>query len=160
MKSILIATVLLFTTAAMSAEDGNHVRGILGFSSGEINIGADYENRNDNLGYGGYFLFSGDDEDTGKNSIFAIGAMAAVHFLNTSKVDVYVAPGFGVAKVEEPGAGGDDETTFGPIMKVGVEYAINDKATVGLQHLFIYNWMSDEVADSASFLNAAVTFVF
>jgi hypothetical protein len=154
----LIAAAMLVSTTAMA--QANHVRGILGFSSGEMNIGADYESRKGNVGVGGYFLFSGDDEDTGKNEIMALGAMAAVHLIDNSPVDIYIAPGFGIAMIEEPGPGGDDETTFGPIMKVGVEYAINEKAYLGLQHMFVYNWMSDDVSDSASFLNVAATFLF
>ena len=154
----LIASMLLISVTSMSQE--NHVRGILGFSSGEVNIGLDYESRKGNLGLGGYLYLSGDDVNTAKNEILAIGAMGAIHLVDSSPFDVYIAPGFGIAMIEEPGAGGDDETTFGPIMKVGVEYAINEKAYIGLQHLFIYNWMSDEVDDSYSFLNLAATFLF
>jgi hypothetical protein len=159
MKLLTWITAIMLVSATAIAQE-NHARAILGFSSGELNIGADYESRKGNIGIGGYFLFSGDDEDTAKNEVLALGAMAAIHLVDNSAVDVYIAPGFGIAMIEEPGAGGDDETTFGPIMKVGAEYAINEKAYLGLQHMFVYNWMSDEVADSASFLNVAATFLF
>lgn len=161
MKNVFIViSMLLAASFAHSAEQGNHARGIVGFSSGELNVGLDYENRNNGIGYGGYFFFSGDNEDNNKVEVLALGAMASVSLLHNDRVHVYVAPGFGIAMIEEPAPGGDDETTFGPSIKTGVEFPINNKASLGLQHFFVYNWMADEVAESFSFLNAAVTFQF
>jgi hypothetical protein len=153
---IIIATLLISGTAF--AKEGNFARGIIGFSQGALNIGADYEKLNDNTGVGGYILFSGDEEDAGKSEVLTIGAMVTAHVYSTEKLDFYVAPGFGFAQIEP--VLGDDESTFGPSIKAGVEYTINNKVSAGIQHFFFYNWMSDEVQDHVSFLNAAVTFIF
>lgn len=162
MKNILVvALVFVGLSSAAQAQDKS-LRGILGFSSGAVNLGADFEMKQTNtLGYGGYFFFGSDEDNNAaatRPEVLALGGLASIHLLNDNNVDVYVAPGFGLAKIEYPA--GDDEMTFGPTVKLGAEFKVAPTVKVGLQHFIITNWLSDEVGSEISYTNAAATFAF
>lgn len=160
MRKLLVAAAFLAMTAGTinaQAQDKS-LRALLGFDRGAIHLGADFEMKQSNLhGFGGYFFFQTDDEDAGVPSVMALGANLPVHLLNDSRLDAYVAPGFGIAMVE---LGEQDETTFGPSVKIGVDYKVAPTTKVGVQFARYYNWMSDEAGSSADFASAAVTFGF
>lgn len=168
MKNILTALVAFatITAGALSANaqmrGNSSVRGILGFSSGSINIGADYEMKRTNLfGLGGYFFLGTGDDGTGAKvqvpDVLAVGAFAPIHILNDYQLDVYIAPGFGFAKIEVKPT---DKTTFGPTVKIGAEFAVAPTVKVGLQYFVITNWLSDELSSQYSYTNASATFSF
>lgn len=161
-----LAAFALVTAGSLSANaqmrSNSSIRGILGFSSGSVNIGADYEMKKTNLfGLGGYF-FLGTGDDGGGSSVqvadvLALGAFAPIHIVNDYQLDVYIAPGFGFAKIEVKPA---DETTFGPTVKIGAEFAVAPTVKVGLQHFIITNWLSDELGSEITYTNASATFSF
>jgi len=168
MRSILtalvaFATITVGTLSANAQMRGDSsIRGILGFSSGSVNIGADYEMKRTNLcGLGGYFFLGTGDDGTGGNvqvpDVLALGVFAPIHLLNDSNIDVYIAPGFGFAKIEVKPV---DKTTFGPTVKIGAEYAVAPTVKVGLQYFVITNWLSDELSSQLSYTNASATFSF
>lgn len=166
MRNIFTALIAFaaITGGAFSAqaEGTNSVRGILGFSSSSINIGADYEQRQTNFyGIGGYFFLGTGDDGAGATvqvpDVLAIGAFAPLHLTNYERFDVYIAPGFGFAKIEvKP----NDKTTLGPSVKIGAEMKVAPTVKVGLQHFIITNWLSDKLPSQYSYTNAAATFSF
>lgn len=166
-KNLLVMVAAFFAiTATANAQYGGDksLRALLGFTSGAINIGADFEVKQTSLyGVGGYFFFGTDEYGAGKVTVYevmALGAFAPIHLLTDNSVDVYVAPGFGLAMVDNPAPNGDDETTFGPTLKLGAELKVSPTMKIGLQHFIITNWMSDELADQISYTSAAATFAF
>jgi len=163
MKKLLVAAAFLAMTAgtiSAQAQDKS-VRALLGFTSGAVHFGADFEAKQSSLhGLGGYFFFQTEEDEAGKvavSQVIALGANLPVHLLNHSTLDAYIAPGFGIAMVE---FGDDDETTFGPSLKIGLDYKVGATTKVGAQYSKFYNWMSDEAAGSVEYASAAVTFGF
>ncbi len=169
MRKIIICKLAIFmaiTTASLTANaqyaGEKTVRALLGFKGGAIHLGADYEVRQGGvLGMGGYFFLQTDDDGPNPvHEVLALGAFAPVHLLTDSRVDAYVAPGFGFAMIDHPSPAGDDETTFGPSFKVGVDFRASGNMKVGVQHFILTNWLSDETMDQVSFTSASFTFAF
>lgn len=161
MRNILLAAVafcvLTAGTINTQAQDKS-IRALLGFTEGAIHLGADFEMKKTNLyGLGGYLFMQTDDEDAAVSQVMALGANMPIHMLTDSNIDVYVAPGFGLAMVE---LGTVDETTFGPSLKIGAEYKVSPTAKVGVQYSKYFNWMSDEADASYEYSSAAATFAF
>lgn len=163
MKNLLgLIAVLAITAGSISANaqmrGSNLVRGILGFSSSALNIGADYEMKHSgSINLGGYFFLGTDDKDNGVPQVLAVGVFAPVHFLSEDLVDLYFAPGAGFAKIDN---NVHDKTTFGPSVKLGADFKVAPRVKVGLQYMVITNWMSDKLDSQYSYTNAAVAFSF
>jgi len=167
MKNIFISlfsfAVLTATAFNANAQYGgrNSLRALLGFSSGAVNLGADFEMKQTNTyGLGGYLFFATGDKDANNYQVLALGAFSPIHLLNEDRVDVYLAPGFGLAMIDDSAPGGDDETTFGPSLKIGAEWKVSPTVKVGLQHFTVVNWMNDDAISQAEYTSAAATFAF
>lgn len=168
MKNIFV-TAFAFVALTAGAFEANAqektLRALLGMTQGNLNLGADFEMKQSSAhGLGGYFFMQTDD-DTANPSVYgvmALGANMPIHLLNDSMIDVYVAPGFGILMIDDYGSGAqkDDETTFGPSLKIGAEYQVSPQASIGLQYMNYYNWFSDDVTFKAEYVSAAATFAF
>jgi hypothetical protein len=159
-KSILVAAMMVLGFSQAHAKD-NYIRGILGMSQGALNLGADYEKRaSGDVGMGGYFFYTGEKKDAAKNQFITIGGNIPVHFVNNKSLDLYLAPGFGIAMIDGLGAGDDDETVLGTSLKAGIEFEVSPTMLAGLQWFYITNWFEDSKPGSISFLNASATFAF
>ena len=166
MRNIFLAAlafcVLTAGTFSAQAQDKS-VRALLGFRQGALHIGADFEAKQTSLyGFGGYFFMQTEQDGANEAAVaevMAIGGNVPLHLLNDSNLDLYVAPGFGIAMVEQ---GTADETTFGPSLKMGAEYKVSPTVKVGAQYSKYFNWMSDEPGIDANveYASAAVTFGF
>lgn len=143
-----------------SSMNGTSVTGYLGFGQGALNIGGDFEAvMSSDAGIGGYFMLLTDAENNGatiRPQVIAFGAQAKVHY-RPGSWDFYGTPGFGIAMVDD---NNDDETTFGPSMRIGVMYALTPALSVGLEHATFFNWFSDELAENLETSNAAFRFTF
>lgn len=160
LKIIAMALALGLCGGSIVAQ-AHVLRPQLGFTRGQVAIGVDYENRQGALGLGGYLYLQDDDSGKSIPGVLAIGALASVHIYENNNIGVYIAPGFGIAKIDFTTAGSsDDDTTVGPILKTGIDYNITGTFAMGVQHFFIYNWMSDDAPGSLSGLNLTGTFLF
>lgn len=140
---------------------GTSVTGYLGFGQGALNIGADFESAiSSDAGVGGYFMLLTDAERSNvtiRPQVIAFGAQAKVHY-RPGSWDFYGTPGFGIAMLD---ANNDDETTFGPSMRIGVLYALSPTLSVGIEHATFFNWFSKDVgAESLETSNAAFRMSF
>ncbi len=163
MKKLILVGAILFAGAAQAAN--NSITGLLGFQQSAVNFGVNYENRLDNaFGVGGFFHYSSEKKDNAfKNQTMAFGAMAPAHLLDSSRLDAYVAPGFAVIMVKGYDGAAyskDDQTTFGPIWKMGVLFKLTATVKVGIEQTELVNWFSDKAAPGVSYTNAALNFSF
>jgi hypothetical protein len=162
MKKLILAAAILFAGAAQAANGS--ITGLLGFSQSALNFGVNYENRLEStFGVGGFFHYSSEKKDAFKNQTMAFGAMAPAHLLDSSRLDAYVAPGFAVLMIkgfDTSAYGKDDQTTFGPIWKMGVLFKMSPTLKVGLEQTEIINWFTDKAAPQGSYTNAALNFSF
>lgn len=173
MKMFAIVTLALFVSASAHAQyssrntvkstsdysspSGNAVTGYLGFGSGALNIGGGFESSmTSDTGIGGYFMVWTEKKDAGRPQVITFGGDVKVHY-RTGGFDFYGAPGFGIALIDTPA---DDETTFGPSMRIGVLYSFTPTVAVGIEHMTVFNWFSDKMVESAETANAAVRFNF
>lgn len=151
---------LIFLMGLSATAHADTMQGIFGFNSGAVNFGAAYEHELDRgLGVGGYFYFASDEKDLTIPEVVSFGANTKLHLRALSdKVDVYVAPGFGIHMVDFKEASNVDETVFGPTMAIGALFQVTKKVAVGLENLRIYNWFSDEVGGPLNYMNATLVF--
>lgn len=127
-----------------------------GMSVGQPVFSLDYEYRLSNhFGVGAYGSYSA-KKGTTRPGVGALGADFKAHVALHS-VDIYVRPGVGVAYFDY----GTEETAFfAPIFAAGAVIRVSDQFAIGLEHLQIFNWTSDEVAAKAESLVASVQFRF
>ena len=171
--SVLVLTLLVSASAYAqrggvrssndfsSSMSGTSVTGYLGFGQGALNIGGDFESAmSSDAGIGGYFMLLTDAERSNatiRSQVIAFGAQAKVHY-RPGAWDFYGTPGFGIAMIDD---NNNDETTFGPSMRIGVLYALTPALSVGLEHATFFNWFSKDVnAESLETANAAVRMSF
>lgn len=143
--------------ARESSTVGGNATAYLGFGSGAVNIGGEYEAvQSANHGFGGYFMFLTEKEDV-RNQVITFGGFVKMHFMATDALEFYASPGFGIGMVD---VGDDTETTIGPSFRLGAMYRFTDLISVGWEHSFFYNWFNKKVADVGQFGNVAVRFSF
>ncbi len=163
MKNILITAAILLTAtlsqAAYYSSSKSTVTGIIGFASGAVNFGANYEHHIDAMGVGGYFNYNSEEKTSGRNQIVSFGALAPLHLLDDSKYDVTVAPGFGISMVKGL-PGNDDQTVFGPLWKISTFFKMTSTIKIGLEHTELVNWFSNKVAADIRYTSFAVGFAF
>lgn len=158
----LIISLQAFSSLALAGDKS--VTGLLGFSQSALTIGANFENKMDQyIGVGGYFLHSSEKKDNAsKQQVMSFGATATGHIIDNSQLDVYLAPGFGVIMIKglTGSISGDDQTTFGPIWKMGFLFKATPTVKVGIEQTELVNWFSDKAYAQVSLTNAAVNFSF
>ena len=170
--SVLILTLLISASAYAqrgtvrsnndySSVKGTSATGYLGFGQGALNIGGDFEAAMSNdAGFGGYFMLMTDAEKNNSDiraQIIAFGGEAKVHY-RPGSWDFYGTPGFGIAMVD---FNNQDETTFGPSMRIGVLYGLTPTLSVGIEHATFFNWFSKELtAESFETSNIAARMSF
>jgi hypothetical protein len=178
---LLLAMVLVFPalafaqkpaprapTAAYSSSGGGEGTFGLGFTQGAVNFGAQYGKKSDGYDLGGYFFLQTDKEKSGTkivNQVMSFGGQLKMHVAETSSVDVYVAPGFGIHMIKDvadasASSGKTDVTAFGPTMKVGAMIAMSSTMKIGLERTEIWNWFDEKAVSSAAFMSAAMALTF
>lgn len=164
MKQKLIALVTVASLAGSSAWAANYNRTLasesgfkhaitpsLGLSSGQVVFAFDYEYRlNNNLGFGGYMLFSPKKASKNISGVMAFGADLKAH-VSIDALDLYVRPGLGFGMYDA--AAGDDQTALSPLFGIGAVYRVADHIALGFERVELFNWTSDKVTPSvAAFL--------
>ncbi len=146
-------------------EGTSTVRGLVGFNRGELDLGLDYERRMGTMGFGGFALMSGENDHTTpqKPGQLVVGINTPVHLIVHSPFDVYLAPGIAYIKNDDVKAVGlqpavDSESSFGPSMRVGMLYAVNETWAVGLDFIRATNWSNDDAASDYDFANIGIAY--
>lgn len=146
---------------AVGSTEAAAFRGLLGFTQGAINFGAEYESRKSSIrSVGGYFFYQTERKEGGVievPQVMALGGYMPLHLIGKNVIDLYIAPGFGLAMVK---VGTDTETGIGPSLKIGAEYRTSATTSWGLQYGTYYNWFSQEAPAGADYASGAVTFLF
>lgn len=171
--ALVIAATLLsagFAHAQNWREGTNTVRGLIGMNRGQIDLGVDYERRMGTMGLGGFVLFSEENDHTlesKKPKQLVVAVNTPIHLIDKSPFDVYVAPGIvWINNGDEPsvgavaGTGGGNESMFGPMLRFGTLYAINETWAAGLDFVQAYNWTNKDVTGEYHFANVSVAYNF
>lgn len=143
------------TEVASSQPLASKLTGMFAMNSGTLNLGAEYEVLDsDSTGTCGYILFSGRDSSSVKNTQFvSVGASIKAHYLK-GPWNMSVAPGVGVSQVDVASASGTSQkTVFGPSVRWGALYDMNNGFSVGLENFTATNWFEKETASAFNFTN-------
>lgn len=161
----IAATILLAAqgfAAPMAFQSSSSQANVnLGFNRGALAIGGSYESGAGDANWGGYLYHQTEKKDSGTvvvTQVTTFGAMLNMHVFKKTNVDVYVAPGFGLIMAED--AAGDSKTAFGPSMKIGAQYALNNKMRLGIERFLVTNWFDTDLSGSAEFTSAVMSFDF
>lgn len=157
---VLFSFILLGSLHAQAQTSA--FRGGIGMTRSAINLTAEYESRQSNIrSMGGYFFYQTEKTSAAVGQVMAIGGYMPLHLLAKNVVDLYIAPGFGLAMEKTTVAGSSSsETGIGPSLKIGVEYRTSDTVSFGLQYANYYNWLSEKASSGSSYSTAAMTFLF
>lgn len=146
-------------------EGTSTVRGLFGFNRGELDFGVDYERRMGVMGLGGFVLMSGENDGVApqKPAQLVVGVNTPLHLIDRSPFDVYIAPGITYVRNDDVDAVGatpavEGEDSFGPSMRLGMIYTINETWGVGLDFVRATNWSNEDAASDYDFANLAVSY--
>ncbi len=146
-----------------AASSGQEINVNLGFNRSAVNLGATFEkNTADQVGWGGYLFLQTEKDDEGIYQTLSLGAMGKVHVIQNTKIDAYIAPGFGLTMLSDYPVRGnkDDKTLIGPSMRIGAQYYFAPNVKLGLERLLVYNWFDDEAPAGFEYFTAVVGFEF
>lgn len=159
MNKLLLA---IATVAAVSSANAMQLKIHLGMPQGAMNIGATFLAADDNAtGWGGYAHIQSEKESNNVvivDKYTTFGALYQIAVLNNNTHLVYVSPGFGVLQAED--GAGDNQTAFGPSMKIGAAWKINDQMSLGLEHAEFVNWSTDKLGAGGDLDTAYFAFNF
>ncbi len=153
--------ILFFSLTSFANIGEKTATGLLGFSQSGLGLGANFENRiSSTLGLGGYFLHTSEKESANKNQVISLGAFANGHIVDTSDFSFYIAPGVGVIMVKGQRSTftTEDQTTFGPIWKMGFLLRATPTIQLGVEQTELVNWFSEKAPGQFSVTNFAIAF--
>ncbi len=154
MKQTLLTFALVFFgigTAAFADDrpvlHGPHnVNGTLGFAPGGVTVSAGYEYLMDgSLGVGGYVRMF--PKETGPRNaapgILVLGVGAGHHFYKKNW-DLSFTPSLGIINIDA--IAGDDVTTLGPGLGIGLAYQLTGVWAVGFENTRYWVWFNSDYA--------------
>jgi hypothetical protein len=162
MKKLLVMGAIFCAAVTSQASlygSRDTLAGQIGFSQAAVGFGAEYEHRLDTMGVGGYFNYSSEEKTAVKNQLMSFGGIAPIHLLDDTKLDVSIAPGFGITMVKGIN-GAEDQTVFGPLWKLSTYFKMNSSVKVGIQHTQLVNWFSNKLPANTNYTNFSVAFAF
>ena len=162
-KNVLLA--LLLTTGAAHADLGDKLErtweestGISkvygGFTSEATNFALSHERREGALGVDVLLMQTGDN---GENAVgqadekTMLGASLIHHLQDNSRADVYLGTGIAATYQEDINSTDQDETTYGPLFRIGSSYYLNNEWSVGLEYMAALNWTSDKLPSESTY---------
>ena len=158
-SSLLAIAVTLCTAQANAQLNSSTMRINFGFDQTAANLAGEYESKQSDLhGMGGYIFIQTEKKESGVVTvpqITALGGYMPVHLTNRSQLDVYVAPGAGIAMVK---VGTSTETAVGPSLKMGVDYHTSSTLSWGLQYSTYFNWLNSKAGSGYEVSQATVKF--
>jgi opacity protein-like surface antigen len=125
-----------------------------GFSNTTFNVGVSHERRKGSLGVDALVMSSGDNGASGpgqKDRQLLVGSSLIHHLEDNSNADVYLGTGLAIMRHEDAGETDDDETTFGPLFRIGSSYYLNNDWSVGLEYMTALNWSNDDLASENTY---------
>ena len=167
MKKLIIIFAGILMSGAVHAqsiegvkEGSNTLRLLLGATQSAFNGGLENERRSGTWGVGAFLLSSTKDSDANKPETLTFGLDMYSHLIDRNNLDVYVAPGIAVSNSDAATEAGDDDTLFGPTLKIGTVYSLNHGWGVGLEYLRVFNWFSEKSPAQMDFANFVVSYSF
>lgn len=125
-----------------------------GFSSETTNFGLSHERRQGSLGWDALAIHSSDNGETGlakKDAQTLFGTSLIHHLEDNSNADVYLGTGIAAIMHYDINNTDEDETSFGPLFRIGSSYYFNNDWSLGLEYLAAMNWSNNELAAETTF---------
>lgn len=183
MKKLLSIIAAFSMVSVANAQDSNlgtrlengssTLRLLLGGNQASSVVGLDYERRADRMGVGAFLLKTSKRtvaaSDKGFVAVddrpesYVLGLTAPLHLVDKSNFDIYIAPGITVGSytdVAHSATENKNVVTFGPALKIGTMYYINEMWSVGADFMTVTNWTSDRVSGQLEYANLAVGYTF
>ncbi len=170
---MLLTIVGIFSLTLVSAQDSvierkwDESTGIskvyFGYTGTTPDVGVSHERRLKNLGWDVLALFSADDDDgvEVRDEQYHLSSSLIYHVVDKSAGDVYVGTGLSAVLHNDTGVRNDDtEFAMGPLVKVGASYYFNNKWSLGLEYLNVFNWTNDMLRGSQEYalVNLGLTY--
>src|SRR5690606_30697019 len=138
----------------------------VGFTNDATNFALSHERRQKAMGWDVLALYSSDNGDNNtiaqKDEQAMLGTSLIYHLQDNGPADVYFGTGVQIMQHSDVMIDGDknDETTFGPLFKIGSSYYFNNMWSLGLEYMVAQNWNNDDVSaeQSFGFLNLGYTY--
>lgn len=129
-----------------------------GMTKSALHFGAQYEMaQTAGSSFGGYLFNQSEKESASVPSVLALGGQFCFHLLDSGANKIYLSPGFGLFKSKFDG---EEETALGPSLRVGVNWSLQNGASLGLERFEVFNWTSSDALESAAAVSAVYSFNF
>lgn len=137
----------------------------LGFASGALNVGFQYNKEASHSAmYGAYIFLQNDKEKSGVkivNRITSFGGQIKLNIFGNEMYSAHMSPGIGIHMIKDvPDSSNAGKTTdvtaLGPILRLGVFKQFSPQAKVGLERLEVWNWMSEDTSSNTEFYSVSV----
>ncbi len=145
MKYILSFIILVSATPSLAAITS--VQGGFGMLNGIFNLAIDVDfQKKRSHSFGGYLIYSpekdADPPNVSRGQFWSLGVDLKA-FFGPRNWKMYVAPGVGIISYDTVG-GGQSETSFGTLLKVGSLYRLAPNMYLGLEQMFLQTWFSSK----------------
>ena len=88
----------------------------------------------------------GDDEDSGTGAV-SVGLTQE----DAANADVFFGTGLAAILHDDVRGTTENDTTFGPMFKVGSSYYLNNDWSIGLEYIVAMNWTDDSLASQNNY---------
>ncbi len=154
----VLASSTSFAARSVAAYNDKSASINLGMSSSALNVGGRLELENTQAALGGYLFLQTEKKDAGIPQVLSFGAHSLIKLVDTSSVNAYLAPGFGISMIKMEGA--DDVTAVGPSFRYGAQMKLRTNGAIGVERLEVWNWFDSKSASNAAFTSLVYSFAF
>ena len=126
----------------------------LGANNTSLDFGLSHERRKGNVGIDAMAIYSTGNDNAGTMQVDSqtlLGSSVIYHLEDNSNADVFFGTGLAAILHDDVKGTTENDTTFGPMFKVGSSYYLNNDWSVGLEYIVALNWTDDSLASQNNF---------
>ncbi len=126
----------------------------LGANNTSVDGGISHERRKGNVGFDAMAIYSAGNDTAGSlqaDSQTLLGTSIMYHLEDNSNADVFFGTGLAAILHDDVRGTTENDTTFGPMFKVGSSYYLNNDWSIGLEYIVAMNWTDDSLASQNNY---------
>lgn len=125
-----------------------------GANNTSFDIGLSHERRKGSIGVDALAFYSSENDTAGAgqhDSQTLLGSSLLYHLHDDSSADVFLGTGLAVVMHDDVNGTTENDTTFGPLFRIGSSYYLNRDWSVGLEYLVAMNWTDDSLTSQSNY---------
>lgn len=126
----------------------------LGANNTSVDFGLSHERRKGNIGLDFMAFYSAGNDSANSvqsDSQTLVSSSFMYHVEDLSNADVFLGTGLAATFHDDVRGTGENDTTFGPMFKIGSSYYLNSDWSVGLEYIIAQNWTDDSLSSQNTY---------